>query len=115
MLDLAELYLPSIKPLPPLQSGNLQIFGMQAWIFLFLALTQLHIACYLSHKSAMIGKKSRFATLKADAQLAAHFLPQLVGFVLTAYVGAGDWLYDMPSHTASRSRPTCRRVSASRA
>ena len=99
MLDLAELYLPSIKPLPPLQSGNLQIFGMQAWIFLFLALTQLHIACYLSIKSAMIGKKSRFATLKADAQLAAHFLPQLVGFVLTAYVGAGDWLYDMPSHT----------------
>jgi len=111
MLDLERLVVP-FAPVPqpgqgrrgsktpppvsePLHSGQLLIFGQQAWVVVFLALVLLHVICYVL-VTRVLSKSSRLASLKNDPQLAAHFLPQLVAFSACVYCGAGDWFFDMP-------------------
>jgi len=84
----------SKKGAPPLVSGNLLIFGQQSWLVLFAVLMLVHALCYLLVRA--LPPSSRFATLQRDAHLAAHALPQFIGFALAAWCGAGDWFFDMP-------------------
>ena len=44
-----------------------------------------------------VSKVSDFAMqVNADPHMAAHFVPQLIGFIILAYLGAGAWLLHMP-------------------
>ena len=89
-------YTGSTRNMPAMQSGNILILGQQAWIVGFLALLLLHAACYL-FVVFMLSEKGRFAQLKRDPQLAAHFLPQLVCFVIAAWYGTVAWVSQMPA------------------
>jgi len=88
-------------PSPPaLESGNLLLFGHQAWLVGFAGLLALHAACYLAARFGTKG--TMLEPLGQKPMMAAHFLPQLVCFVLAAYWGGGDWVTTMPPMPAPR-------------
>jgi hypothetical protein len=88
------------KPAPPpagpvLVSGNMQMFGFPAWIVMLGVYAGLHMLSYAVVVSGAFGRDS---SLSKNPHLAAHFLPQLFGFAILAYLGGGGWLHaDMPS------------------
>eukprot|EP00900_Chrysochromulina_parva_P024276 jgi/Chrpa1/6482/Chrysochromulina_OHIO_Genome00001437-RA len=88
------------KPVPPpagpvLVSGNMQMFGFPAWIVMLGVYAGLHMLSYAVVVSGAFGRDS---SLSKNPHLAAHFLPQLFGFAILAYLGGGGWLHaDMPS------------------
>jgi len=81
---------------PAIQSGHLEIEGYEAWLVVFAALLLLHAVCYVIIKKGL-SKSGIFGQLKTDPKLAAHFIPQLAGFCLSASLGLTDWLYNMPA------------------
>lgn len=81
---------PSAPVTPPLVSGQILIFGVQAWLVGYLALVVLHVACY---QLALACRGTRLDMLSKAPQLAAHFLPQLICFALAVYWAAFDWLF----------------------
>lgn len=82
------------EPDPPvLQSGSLELFGRPAWLVGFCGLCALHVFCYFMATSRLGFSGSPLAK---QPHLAAHFLPQLVGFLALAYYGGGAWINDMP-------------------
>jgi len=81
---------PAPLPLPPL-SGNLLVFGLQGWLVAFAVLSVLHAACFVLARRA----SGVLEPLRKDAQLAAHFLPQLLAFAITVWYGAADWILTM--------------------
>ena len=88
------------KPVPPpagpvLVSGNMQMFGFPAWIVMLGVYAGLHMLSYAVVVSGAFGRDS---SLSKNPHLAAHFLPQLFGFAILAYLGGGGWLHaDMPN------------------
>jgi zinc transporter ZupT len=50
-----------------------------------------HMICY-----SLIRTVFSKTTVNKDPHLAAHFLPQMAGFVALAYGGAKTWLYEVP-------------------
>jgi len=70
------------------------VHGQQGWLVVFIGLVLMHGLCYLVVKS--LGKTSKFAELKKDPQLAAHFLPQLFAFAACVWLGAREWFFNMP-------------------
>ena len=60
----------------------------------FLSLCVLHAVGYI-----FVAASSGYSNspLSKRPHLAAHFLPQLLGFIALAYLGGGSWLMEMPS------------------
>ena len=72
--------------------SGVQLFGQPGWLIGFLSLCALHTVCYIIAASS----DYRNSALSKRPHLAAHFLPQLLGFMALAYVGGGSWLMEMP-------------------
>lgn len=87
----------SVAPaVPAFLSGQLLVFGYQGWVVLLASLLLLHAVCYIL---AVKCRGTMLDPLSRDPMLAAHFLPQLLAFVLSAYCGAGDWMFHMSSES----------------
>ena len=85
---------PAPAPVDPHPWGAWQYgTSMEPIVYAFLALCALHAVCYVLAKQT---KGTKLEQLSKDPQLAAHFVPQLVGFGFLACWGATDWLYNMP-------------------
>ena len=84
------------KPPPPMEpqllSGNLVLFGYPAPVAMFGIYIMIHMLGYLIIVSGFFDGSS----IAKKPHLAAHFLPQLIGFMLLAYYGGGAWLTAMP-------------------
>ncbi len=69
--------------------GELRVFGVQGWLAWFATLCALHALCYLYVvRSGSAFTKKHF---RPKPHLAAHVLPQLLGFVVLAYHGCVFW------------------------
>lgn len=66
----------------------------EPWLVGFLSLCVLHAVGYI-----FVAASSGYSNspLSKRPHLAAHFLPQLLGFIALAYLGGGSWLMEMPS------------------
>ena len=85
---------------PRQASGNLLIFGYQAWLVGFVALLGLHAFFYFV---ALACKGTRLDMLSRAPHLEALFLPQLICFIAAVYWGAVVWMFrgEMPTDLAS--------------
>lgn len=81
---------PAINAAPPL--AQLELYGVQAWVWGYLALGLLHMA------GVAWARAYGSPALKKEPHLAAHLAPQLLGFVVIAAHGTYGWLYLTPAH-----------------
>lgn len=73
-------------------TGQLEWHGVQAWLWGYLALAALHMA------GVLYARAYGSAPIKKEAHLAAHLVPQFLGFVVIAVHGVYGWLRLVPDH-----------------
>jgi len=77
---------------PAMLSGSMETC-LPTWLVLFFGLFALHMLCY----AVATAPSFKGSSLSASPHLAAHFLPQLVGFAVIAFNGGGAWFTGMPA------------------
>jgi len=83
-------------PAPELIRGPLAVVGSPAWLMGFRFFLAVHVVGYV----VFISPAFKGSALQSNPMLAAHFLPQLLGFAALAYYGGGAWMTEMPAQEA---------------